>query len=766
MKPMKIKTGIVKWFWILLSLLAFMPEIVAADPQDSPPLPAVLPTQAPEVPQLSVHWSFSDLGRHEPLPLTGAHPAADIAFGIRLDQVVQRARLHLIYSYSPALIAALSHLKISLNNEVVATAPLPTVNRAGEISQDIDLNPELFTDYNHLTLEFIGHYTTECEDQNHSSLWMSISNRSDLELETTALPLVNDLSLLPSPFFDNRDNHPLHLSFVFAGHPDSNTLQAAGVIASWFGALADYRDISFQAAVDHIPEGHSILLLKNGSHINGLNLPPAERPTLQLIASPATPANKLLVISGKNSADLLTAARALVLGRAVLAGRLAEVTASQLNPPRQPYDAPNWVPTNRPVRIGELVRSTEDLQRNGEDRRPININVRLPADLFTWRSQGVALNLKYRYTAPASEDNSLINLSINHQFLKTIRLHPNENTDDSSHLLLKLLDSQSVLAHDALTIPAFRVGANNQIQISYEPEAIKKNSCNSALLNNQQAAIDPDSTIDFSPFPHYIAMPNLSVFVNTGFPFTQYADLARTTLVLPDTPDIDTIGAALTLLGRLGASTGYPGTRLTVRQSSELKLAHPSLKEHNDLLILGTAGNLPLLRRWQQDLPAVIGAAQRTFKGSYSIDSEPIWQRQGVLGDPTTATTAINSFLAGGQTEALFGFQSPLAPGRSVVVLTASASGGLRDLVATLSDNNKISRIHGDLALIHGPQIESFQIGQLYHLGHLPLLVHLWLMFADHPLLLALAACVTGLLFALGLYLGLQMLAVRRMQRR
>ncbi len=38
--------------------------------------------------------------------------------------------------------------------------------------------------------------------------------------------------------------------------------------------------------------------------------------------------------------------------------------------------------------------------------------------------------------------------------------------------------------------------------------------------------IGDDSTIDFSKYYHFIAMPDLRVFANSGFPYSRMADLA------------------------------------------------------------------------------------------------------------------------------------------------------------------------------------------------------------------------------------------------
>ncbi|VEB03873.1 cellulose synthase regulator protein [Klebsiella pneumoniae] len=67
--------------------------------------------------------------------------------------------------------------------------------------------------------------------------------------------------------------------------------------------------------------------------------------------------------------------------------------------------------------------------------------------------------------------------------------------------------------------------------------------------------IGDDSTIDFSKYYHFIALPDLRVFANAGFPYSRMADLSDTLVVVPKAP---TQGQVATLLQALGASVRRP----------------------------------------------------------------------------------------------------------------------------------------------------------------------------------------------------------------
>ncbi|WP_181881931.1 cellulose biosynthesis cyclic di-GMP-binding regulatory protein BcsB, partial [Escherichia coli] len=73
-----------------------------------------------------------------------------------------------------------------------------------------------------------------------------------------------------------------------------------------------------------------------------------------------------------------------------------------------------------------------------------------------------------------------------------------------------------------------------------------------------------DSTIDFSKYHHFIAMPDLRAFVSAGFPFSRMADLSETVVVMPEKPGATQVEILLNTLGLIGAQTGFPAINLTI----------------------------------------------------------------------------------------------------------------------------------------------------------------------------------------------------------
>lgn len=700
---------------------------------------------------------FKGFGVNGAAQLQGLDGRLSLPFGVRLDETVAKARLSLHYRYSPALLPELSHLKILLNNEVIATLPLPKQQTTNETVSELDIDPRYFSDYNQLVIQLVGHYTLNCEDAMHSSLWASISSTSSLQLSLRKLNLSSDLLPLPAPFFDRRDDRRLNLPFVFGAKPSLDILNAAGVVSSWFGAQASYRSARFPALLNALPDRHAIVFATNDNRPQVLDLPLVKQPTISTMDDPRDASIKLLVLQGQDAAQLRQAADALVLGQVLLTGRSATVAAVKYDPPRAAYDAPAWVRSDRPTHFGELADSVQDLQAFGHMPDPIRVNLRLPPDLMIWNRNGVPLDLKYRYTPLVEQDNSTLSVNINNSFVQAYRLHPSGHSGAANRLLVPLLENGQTLAQDTVVIPAFQLGSNNQLQFQFSMDYHKAGQCKDTATDAVHVALDPDSSVDLSGFYHYTAMPNLALFANAGFPFTKYADLAQTAVVMPDVLTAEDIEQMLFMLGRMGRMTGVPALRFQLAtQAAAQQYAD------RDLLILGGGRAQDLLNQWQKNLPVVVEQSRRSFT--------PQAQAQQWAGDffggetRKLASYAWNvAFDAQGPLAAMMGFQSPFKSGRSVVAMTASNSQAQSALTNVLEDEGLVRNVRGDVTLVRGREVSGYQVAEMYYVGELSWWTKLWFILSRHPVLLAFMGIFGALALALWCYRFFQQVAARRM---
>ena len=700
--------------------------------------------------------SLRDLGAYRPIELRGVDSSAYLPLTVRFDESVVSARLHLNFTFSPALLPDLSQLKVMIDDEPLASVRVPK-ERLGTPQQiDIDLDPRYFVDFAKLHFQFIGHYTTDCEFPFHTSLWASISNESTLELVTRALEQRNDLATMPAPFFDVRDNRRLELPFVFTRQPSLATLRTAGVLASWFGAAAGYRGAHFPALFDALPAQHAVILATNDERPATLALPQVQVPTLAIMSHPDDPRVKLLLVLGRDAAQLRTAAEALVLGQAALSGERAEVRSVRLPQASLAYQAPNIVKTGDRVRIGELVERAGDLQVSGHVLGPIRVNLRLPADIFTWEARGMPVDLRFRFTPPHESGQANLSVRINDEFVQSFPLHAASQSGNSERLELPFLEDTGTLVAQELTVPAFQLGANNQLQFLFDIPPQDEGRCRTTL-GGAQAAIDPDSTLDLSHIEHYAAMPNLAFFANSGFPFTKYADLAQTALIVPDVPKPPEVETALTVLGQFGAVTGVAATRFELLGASQAQQAGD-----RDLLVIASGVAAPLLEAWKATLPARIDAGVRASSALGRLSDAGAEWFSGATPH-AVPHDGWSELSAKGPLAAILGFESPLQSGRSVVVLNATDAETLPRTAAALIDVSKVRDVHGDLVLLRGEALQSYRVGETYYVGHLSWWRWIWFQLHSHPVLLVLLGLLLGVFLALVVFGAMRRMAARRL---
>ncbi|EWC43340.1 cellulose biosynthesis cyclic di-GMP-binding regulatory protein BcsB [Stutzerimonas stutzeri] len=696
--------------------------------------------------------SFTELGRPQDQLLLGIRNAEQVEFQLRRDRIATDARLMLDYTPSPALLPVLSHLRIYLNDELMRTLPITQDQLGQRVRQDIVLDPYLLGDFNRIRVEFVGHYTDICEDPAHSGLWLNLGRQSRVVLHEQALDIASDLAWFPLPFFDQRDSTPLRLPILFADAPAPQMLRAAGILASYFGTRAAWRGASFPVHYGELPQmpwyPQPAVVFATNDHRPPLlrDHPPVEGPVVELIDHPADRYSKLLLVLGRNEADLVQAATALALDQGQLRG--SRVAIEQVEAaPRQPYDAPNWIRTDRPVTFSELIAYPQQLQVSGLQPYPISLDINLPPDLFVWRNQGIPLTTRYRYTPPATLDESRLNVTVNDQYISSIALKPNDSRSSVENLRLSVLAPDASAESEDLLVPALKMGMRNKVRFEFNFASklgnAQRDHCQTYLPTNIQAAIDESSTIDLSGYHHYMAMPDLKAFVRSGFPFSRMADLSETLVVVPEKPTASEAGTLLDTLSLIGSHVGYPA--LGVRLSDDWNEARTA---DADLLLIG---KLPDALRTAKQLPAML-EAQRSW----------LMQKAARPGDSSGGTTTL-AMQASAPLAAVLGLQSPFHEQRSVVALLATSDDDYHLLREALGDVGKQQAFAGSVALIRDSGVSSHSVGEPYYVGELPWWLLLWFHLSEHPVLLAFMATLSIVLLAIVLWRALRWAAARRL---
>lgn len=723
----------------------------AAVNSDAATAPAVVESS----PSRDVKLSFAQIA---PAPgsmvLRGSNPNGSVQFGTRSDEVVSKALLNLVYTPSPSLLPVQSQLKVYLNEELMGVLPVTKEQLGKKVMAQVPVDPLYITDLNTVRLEFVGHYRDVCENPSSTTLWLDVARNTSLDLTLQQLNVKNDLSHFPIPFFDARDNRQLNLPMVFAGAPDNTQQKAAAVIASWFGARAGWRGQTFPALYNQLPDRNAIVFATNDKRPDFLrDYPAVQAPTIQMINNPEKPYVKLLVIFGRDDKDLLQAAEGIAAGNILFRGDTVTVDEVKSLLARKPYDAPNWVRTDRPVTFGELKTYDQQLQSSGLEPASINLSLNLPPDLYLMRSNGIDMDLKYRYTQPAIKDSSRMDINLNNQFLQSYNL---SSSDETKGLLLRLPIVQGLLdGKNEVSIPALRLGATNQLRFDFQymnpmPGGTIENCITFQPVKNN-VVIGDDSTIDFSNYYHFLAMPDLRSFANAGFPFSRMADLSDTLIVMPKDPTPGQVSTLLDTVATIGSQVGLTGANLKLTDDPVEMQKHDA-----DIMLIG---KIPEKLKDDRHIDLLVNATQSWVKtpqrhnelASVRLDDD---ERQ-----PMAQATVSSK----GPMAAIVGFQSPYHDQRSVIALMADSPRGFELLNNALNDSGKRAAMFGSVSVIRESGVNSLRVGDVYYVGHLPWYERVWFALSNHPILLSILAALSVVLLAWVLWRLLRILSRRRL---
>ena len=702
-------------------------------------------------------FSLAEVGVPATIVLRGVDAYHTVPFSVPQTEVIKTATMHLRYHFSPGLLPSISHLKVSLNGTLFATLPVatPPIALSGDLSPEektaasqalnvtrnennalleatLTLPADLLVHQNELTFEFIGHYTFQCEDPSHSTLWSHVDTSSTIELAGSLLPLRNDLSLLPLPFYDASVNLHPSVSIVLLSPPSPKSLRAAGIVASYFGILTDYRPVHFQVSYGTIPPGNAIVLGENAADLPAaLNVSSSTGPTLARRTNPGDPYSKLLVLTGDSPDDLVTASEVLVLQRDLLQG---DQERGVLKPgslaDRAPDDAPRWLSTERTTTVGDIA-STGDVE--GDGSVPVGVFMRVPPDLCLQQCgslQNLSYHMAYRYNGVPLANESTLQVYMNSAYVSST---PMPHTEKASAVV------DTIVPVPVVDMRPF----SNSLMMKFVFQIAKKGRCQDTAPLNLHGAILKSSYLDLDGIPHLAVLPNLEIFANAGYPFTRKADLADTSVVLPEVPTVDELEMFLTLMGHFGAQTGYPVLNVDITNAAGMQKG-----SGKDYLVLGTVDDQPAIETLNPSLPVRVDGAGlhiQDTQGFFAPLQHAWWK---VRSSDHIQSGQLET--AGGLPDALIeGIEWPSGSSKSVVLVALRDHSVIPSFVDTFLKDAQSSDISQSVSVLHDKRFVSYRIGNdLYKVGSLSLWLKLNLLFSELPWLVPVTTIAVCLLMA------------------
>ncbi|MCF0254513.1 MAG: cellulose biosynthesis cyclic di-GMP-binding regulatory protein BcsB, partial [Duodenibacillus sp.] len=448
------------------------------------------------------------------------------------------------------------------------SVPLAAGQQGKPSSATVDLDVKRLQARNRLMIEFIGHVRPVCDNPEDPAVWVNVAATSTLTVAKSQLTLPNDLSRFPVPFLDPASDRPLVLPVVLSKDPSDAERTAAAVIAGFFGSLAEWRGASFPALAGELPpEQHCVVFATNERRPEFLrHLPRFEEPQVIMASAPMSLTAKMLVVAGADEAQMLAAAQALTVRDRAMIGERVRFKGFSAPAPLAPYAAPKWLDTGSEAELSRFMQFPRQLTAAGPVPWPVGVTVRLAPDLFMMQDATVDLKLKYRYSKPAAGETAQLRTLVNGLLVDSVNLDPAASRGERT-FRLPTYDGPLAVDPGKDAAPALV----NQISFAVGYQAAHSagslDNCRSISLPQRQVDIDPSSRIVLSGLQHYAQLPDLGLFMRSGFPFTKHADLAQTVALVPKGADTDVMTTLLNAVGRMGAATGAAPVHLTVRSA-------------------------------------------------------------------------------------------------------------------------------------------------------------------------------------------------------
>ena len=206
-------------------------------------------------------------------------------------------------------------------------------------------------------------------------------------------------------------------------------------------------------------------------------------------------------------------------------------------------------------------------------------------------------------------------------------------------------------------------------------------------------------------------MPDLELFAGAGFPFTRFADLSQSVVVLPSSATAREIELYLTLIAYMGEQTGYPGLRLSVGDENDLG-------KDLDYLIIGTQAEQPGLEQLKKKLPVLIqgdGLTVRDTGGFFQsiqerIDEEtgsrPHWWNLARRGEQRGLMEALGEV----PDAVIQGVESPWGGRRSIVTITLRDQDATQNFTEAFWKSSMSDDISKHVSVLHGTTFTSYRL--------------------------------------------------------
>jgi hypothetical protein len=573
----------------------------------------------------------------------------------------QDAELNLLFDHSKALHPK-SSMVVDWNGTRLASIQL-TSDNADDGRLDVKIPAErIKSGYNTLHVEFyMGISDDFCEDYDNPAVWAVIRKSTLLKLYEKAVTPEPDLGQFPLPFIDSSLLIDNQITLLVPDQPGNGELNAMAVIGAKLGQLSgSWRPLkllteTYSQAANKPPKGNLIGIgTVQSLEKLGLSVSSAKaNPGIGLLdeqVSPYDPDSLILMVTGKEQAEVEKAARALADSTlyARLSGQTAEILENQTV-------SSGLAPSGASLTFEQLGYPNSAVYGTREQK--ISYTIPLPA---LWQAKTEAkLHLHYTHSELLENKRSTLTVAVNNLPVGSVALN-SENSNDA-------------YADFNLPLSYFHTG-NNYLTVLTTMQVFSNQNdadqfCTDDHMNRAWLTVEKDSSIQFPSSPDKVTTD----ISNFPFTFMGASDLSQFALVVPDQVSQTDLKAITTLAMTVGKiAQGEPV------QPVVLPAAQAAVREE------------------ERPYQVVVGLPLKNAAIHEAKDllPQPFDPATG-LTMPIARLSAINSAnVPTGYIEAY------VAKNRMPrMVVTGNQEAGLLLAVDQLSDNAKVAALKGDLAI-------------------------------------------------------------------
>ncbi len=666
---------------------------------------------------------------------------------------IDKAKLHLEFFNSIALLKERSLLIIKMNDRMVGQIPL-TPNRP-QNAADLSI-PTSFLKYgyNELTIEAALHYTNECEDPTAPELWTQIDTvNSTISLnikdKVFTTPLLSELDEM----INSRVWEDYHLTVLTpGGKMDDDYLRWGGLVTQGVALRLKYIPLRVSHA-EALPRDIRITPQSSAKRFRKLDLSTIQRSDAILMGTREElesylsdeliseingsymgifpfdddPSRFVLVISGLDKESVNRAALAFAHLNFPLPDSTSTIISDVDIPSLPAYTRHASVKQNSAYRFSQFGFKTTTLTGNKlSNKLKSRVEMWIPPDFFSAERSEAILSFHLAYGAGMGVD-SVLNLMLNDKFINAIPLD----------------DQKGGVFRDYQVRVPLRSFAPGRNVFSIEPQLspMDKDRCSVSSTNNLVVTIFDDSKLLIPNADHFVRLPNIKLFATTGFPYTKFPDGSDMAIQVA-AKDSESISASWTLLSKLTQTNSMPF------HNAQMTFGTPDKNRNQIIIGAQSAIDSTLLKA----SPLAYNSSQNAHDLHYTmydpLESEVYlsnwWikfqsKMMNAVGfSPAQAeqTFARISQQTGFGTQGnIMQFESPTSTGKTVTIFTAENASYLLQRMREVMNPKVWGSLQGDLAVWKdtSESVHWQKLSPSYNVGNVSVSTHLEYYFTQHP---------------------------------